>query len=71
MIQDQKHYFDARFRSLPLTCQFKKFQCSLEFRMNGRDCIFNHQALILDFHPSRAKKPPLVEISSGRSRSSV
>lgn len=39
--------------------------------MNGRDCIFNYQALILDFHHSRAKKPPLVEISRGRSRSGV
>lgn len=60
MTQEQKHYFGARFRSPPFICQSKKFQSSLEFCMNGRDCIFNYQALILDFHPSLAKKPPLV-----------
>lgn len=26
----------------------------------------NYEALILDFHRSRARKPPLVSISSGR-----
>lgn len=71
MIQDQQHYFGACFRSLPFTCQFKKFQRSLEFRMNDRDCIFNYQALILYFHLSGAKKSPLVEISSSRSRRSL
>lgn len=54
-----------------IPCQFKKFQSSLEFQMNDRDCIFNYQALILDFHLSGAKKSPLVEISSSRSRSSM
>lgn len=37
--------------------------------MNGRDCIFNYQALILNFHLSHAKKPLLIKISSSGSNS--